>query len=456
MTASRSRAWASSAASCSADQAGWWWSRRASIPIASGRYPHSLVMSRTAASPARIPGRAASQASSVAASSTGRVSRLITAASSSAVSRRRLVTSTRLPAVPGSSGRTCSCPAASSSSSRIFLPAAKSRHRPARASSPGGICWAPTPAVSSKLASASAGSTGRWPAVWACSGKKNCPSGKLPVSRWAACTAKVVLPIPAIPSIAQTPTTPPAAATMARVPISCASSAWRPVKAAISRGRPRVAAAANAPAAASCRAASTSAAGARPRAAATNSACAGSARPSASASSSAVSLWAVRWMPRSRSLTDRGDRPAASASSSWVSLASARNCRSNPANSPPGCSATAPHAPQTLPVPTGADPDSCQEPTQTRSPQSPASTGQRRTAAASPAPRTPDPRCRGPRLGWPLPQLPRAAGLCGVLCGRSRVVNPLAAGDGGTSRGTAPTELISGEHQATGRTCPRH
>ena len=44
MTASRSRAWASSAASCSAVQAGWWRSWRASIPIASGRYPHSLVM----------------------------------------------------------------------------------------------------------------------------------------------------------------------------------------------------------------------------------------------------------------------------------------------------------------------------------------------------------------------------------------------------------------------------
>ena len=38
-------------------------------------------------------------------------------------SRRRLVISTRLPGVPGSSGRTCWCPAASSSTSKIFLPA---------------------------------------------------------------------------------------------------------------------------------------------------------------------------------------------------------------------------------------------------------------------------------------------------------------------------------------------
>ena len=73
---------------------------------------------------------------------------------------------------------------------------------PARACRPGGIAAAGTPAVSSKLASASAGSTGRCPAVWACSGKKNCPSGNAGASWWAACTANVVLPIPAIPSIA--------------------------------------------------------------------------------------------------------------------------------------------------------------------------------------------------------------------------------------------------------------
>jgi len=64
------------------------------------------------------------------------------------------------------------------------------------------------------------------------------------------------------------------------------------------------------------RAASTSAADPRPRAAATNNATTGSARPSAPASSTAVFLRAVRLMPRSRSLTDRGLRPAASASSS--------------------------------------------------------------------------------------------------------------------------------------------
>ena len=47
-------------------------------------------------------------------------------------------------------------------------------------------------------------------------------------------------------------------------------------------------------------------------------------------------------MPRSRSLTDRGPRLAASASSSWVSRASARSCRSSPANESACCSATTP------------------------------------------------------------------------------------------------------------------
>ena len=52
----------------------------------------------------------------------------------------------------------------------------------------------------------------------------------------------------------------------------------------------------------------------RPAAAASNSARAGPARPSASASSRAVARRAVRLMPRSRSLTDRGLSLAASAS----------------------------------------------------------------------------------------------------------------------------------------------
>ncbi len=92
-------------------------------------------------------------------------------------------------------------------------------------------------------------------------------------------------------------------------------------------------------------AASTSAAAVRPRAAATNSSRSGPVSLSAPASSSAVSLRAVRLMPRSRSLTDRGDRLAASASSSCVSPASPRSCRSRPAKLSASCSATGPSPP---------------------------------------------------------------------------------------------------------------
>ena len=125
---------------------------------------------------------------------------------------------------------------------------------------------------------------------------------------------------------------------------SCASSAARPVKLAISRGSVRVAAAA-----APSPAASTCPAGSRPRAAASNSARCGPERPSAPASSRAVSWRAVRFTPRSRSLTDRGDRVAASASSSCVSPASSRSCRSSPAKLSAGCSATGP-SPLTTPA----------------------------------------------------------------------------------------------------------
>ena len=57
-------------------------------------------------------------------------------------------------------------------------------------------------AVSSMLASASPGPTGRCPGVCACSGTKIWPSGNCAASWCAACTANVVLPTPAIPPIA--------------------------------------------------------------------------------------------------------------------------------------------------------------------------------------------------------------------------------------------------------------
>ena len=59
-------------------------------------------------------------------------------------------------------------------------------------------------------------------------------------------------------------------------------------------------------------------------------------------------------MPRSRSLTDRELSFAASASSSCVIPASARNCRSKPANLIAGCSAMVPaSSPQAFILPQG-------------------------------------------------------------------------------------------------------
>ena len=101
------------------------------------------------------------------------------------------------------------------------------------------ICCGTTPAVSGKVASASAGSTGRCPAVCACRRRKICPSGKRAASRWAVCTANVVLPIPAIPCTAWTPITPPTAALSQTAATSWSSSWVRPVNAAVSRGSVR-------------------------------------------------------------------------------------------------------------------------------------------------------------------------------------------------------------------------
>ena len=336
ISSSRSTASASSAALPATVQAGWWCSWRATIPIASGRCPHSPVISSTPGSSGLRPAPPASCTSSAAASPGGKVSRLTAVASSSAVKWRRLVTSTRLPAEPGSSGRTCSLSAASSSRSSSCLPTTRSRHSAIRASSPDGICPGGSPAVSSRLASASAGSTGRCPGVCPCSGKKICPSGNRGASRWAAWTASAVLPMPAIPPIAWILTTP--GCEQADVtPSSCRNSGCRPVNEAMSRGRVRVAAAVPpaVPAVSSPRDWDTPMT-ARPRATASNDDRAVPVRFNASASSRAVSFRAVSATPRSRSLTVRTPTPAVSASSSWDRPASVRNCRNSPANATTG------------------------------------------------------------------------------------------------------------------------
>ena len=197
----------------------------------------------------------------------------------------------------------------------------------------------------------------------AASSTSQTPSPDPSSSPAATCRLNLVLPHPPAP----VRVTRREDSTRAR---TSASSRSRPIN--LDNWAGRLFCSADAPVAWPCLAASTSVAGRRPRAVATNSARTGSARPSASASSPAVSLWAVRWMPRSKSLTDRGDRLAASASSSCVSPASARSRRSNPANPGPGCSATVldPLGISARSRQPGTD-ETHPKPTQTRPPQPP-------------------------------------------------------------------------------------
>ena len=208
------------------------------------------------------------------------------------------------------------------------------------------------------------------------------------------------------------------------------SSARWPVKLAMSRGSARVAAATKAPASAFCRAASTSLAGARPRAADTKSSLASAGRPSAMARSRAVSLWAVRLTPRSRSLTARVLIPAASASSSWVSRAPVRSCRSKPAKLSPRSSATSPASPHAACHRRGIlAPNSKQPGPPLLAPLTqpgPAFT----TNSARSGAQDPDPLTHG-------------SGSCGLSCGRSRVVSPAVTSE----RGNQPRYQPSRGHQ---------
>ena len=171
----------------------------------------------------------------------------------------------------------------------------------------------------------------------AASSTSQTPSPDPPSSPAATCRPSLVLPHPPAP----VKVTSRQDSTRSR---TSDSSRSRPINVASWAGRllGSTRAAANAPGDLPYPAVSTSPAGARPRAAERNSSRAGSARLSAPASKTAVSLCAVRWMPRSRSLTDRGLSPAVSASSSCVIWASARSRRSSPANESAGCSAMAP------------------------------------------------------------------------------------------------------------------
>jgi hypothetical protein len=216
-------------------------------------------------------------------------------------------------------------------------------------------------------------------------------------------------------------------------------------------------------------AASICAVGACPRATATNSSRAGPARPSARASSSAVSLRAVRLIPRSRSLTERGLTLAASASSSCVSSALARSCRNSTAKLSPGCSATAP-APPRQPQPAGPShhPLRCADDTapRVRPPPPPTPSPANRSSPAEP----PLSRSRRPRREQPIasagPRRAAAAARSQPRAGRAhrraQALNP-ARSRGPATRldplGTAtqirPLHLFPAAHAHRGKRPPQ-
>ena len=182
--------------------------------------------------------------------------------------------------------------------------------------------------------------------MWACSGRKNCPSGnprqagaRLHRSAWS-CRSR--------PFRRSRNADHPAVG-------GHAVAGQHPRQLALAAGeagdvtRQRPGRRGRSPGLPSYGAASTSPAGALPRAAATNSERTGSARPSAPASRERGVLTGGA-VDAPLQVTDRPRlRPAASASSSWVSLAPARNWRSNPANPSTGCSAMTPASlPQAL------------------------------------------------------------------------------------------------------------
>ena len=190
--------------------------------------------------PSAGPARPASRASSSAASSGDRVPRLITAASSSAISRRRLVTRTRLPARARQEGPDLLVPGRVIQEQQDLLarnmvtPPARSRPR-GRA----GCAARRHPAVSSRLASASAGPAGRLArGVARAAGRKNCPSGKRLASGVRGVHGEGRLADPCHPvdhadaRPARRPPAMPASFSSSRV-----SSRSRPVKLPMSRGR---------------------------------------------------------------------------------------------------------------------------------------------------------------------------------------------------------------------------
>jgi hypothetical protein len=174
--------------------------------------------------------------SSSTACSDGSTSKSSSRAPSNPTSRTRLVASTPQPAVPGSSGRTCASSAASSSTTSTRRSASHARYSAARSPRSDGIAAPSTPSARRNRLKISPGSSGCRPAPRRLA--YSWPSGNRDRSRWATCTARVVLPTPAFPATADTTTAGgvPLGAALASSSRTSATCSARPVKSTRSGG----------------------------------------------------------------------------------------------------------------------------------------------------------------------------------------------------------------------------
>ncbi len=182
--------------------------RLAAISMASGSSPQrSTISTIRLRSSARS--RPTTEVNRATASSTGRMSRNTGLEPGSSASRRRLVAKTSAAGAVGRSGLIWPAVAASSSTTTARRVASRSAHWANSSSLSSGMVAAGTPSRRSRAVATAEGVSGRRLTMWAPRLRWAYPSGNRCRIRWAACSARVVLPTPAMPRIAETVTTPP-------------------------------------------------------------------------------------------------------------------------------------------------------------------------------------------------------------------------------------------------------
>ncbi len=298
-------------------------------------------------------------ASAVSASSGVQASRPISAASESvarSVSRLREVTTVRHPGAAGSRGATCSASRALSRTTISRRDAARSRSRAPRSPVRRGISPVGAPRAVRKPPRASPGSRGRPESSKPRRFTHSLPSGKCSATRCAQCTARVVLPTPAMPAITTTPPRGSRSAFPSPLPLALALALPLALALALALALPLALLPPRAVSSAFSRPRNTARSGGscwgawalRRVAARTRSRRSCSSRPRAPIRSLRVA-WRGRLLPRSMSLMARTLTPEVSASRSSVNSARCRASRSSRPNALlsiptpwPGSRATAP------------------------------------------------------------------------------------------------------------------